>query len=147
MRSEGAPYVNPSTLKRGVPPPLGERLLFLKRLSFFTIAKPGLRRLRGDGPVPAMSLEPQIRHDMNCNFITGSSCSVTYRKADVYGGMDYLTLSSWVAYAFARIALGNKSGIVCQAEDCCRIRWDVYSRALNSPSLDMGKTKYVKVFP
>lgn len=64
-----------------------------------------------------MSLEPQIRRDMNCNFVTGFSCSVTYRKADVYGGMDYLMLSSWVAYASVRIMFGNKSGIVCQAED------------------------------
>lgn len=59
---------------------------------------------------------------------------MTYRKAGVYGGMDYLKLSSWVAYAFVRIALGNKSGIVCRAKDFCHIRWDV-SRALNSLSL------------
>jgi len=50
------------------------------------------------------------------------------------GGTTYLTLSSWVAYVFVYIALGNKSGIVCQVKDFCYIGRDVYSRVLNSLS-------------
>lgn len=135
MRSEAAPIRHPSTLKRSAPPPLSETSL---RDSLY-FAKTGLYRFCRDGSVPAMSLEPQIRRDMNCNFVTGFSCSVTYRKADVYGGMDYLMLSSWVAYASDRIMFGNKSGIVRRKIFSVSDRTFIQEHLIFFLYVDMGK--------
>lgn len=52
-----------------------------------------------------------------------------------------------MAYVFVYIALGNKSGIVCQVEDFCYIGWDVYSRVLNSLSPRGYESKIHKRIP